>query len=126
MLVGQLAMDNRGGKSNIQVDNAVDKSKFGVSKVGLLELAAPVFDNRGGQRNLSVGKMANAGDHSSMLVGQLAMNNQKGQSNINVGDASDTSKFGRSAIGLMELTFDNRKGQRNLSVGKMANAGEHS
>lgn len=37
-LVGQMAMDNRGGKADIGIGSASDKSKFGITRVGLMNL----------------------------------------------------------------------------------------
>jgi len=89
-----MAMDNRKGKADIKIGAASDTSKFGLTKVGLMDLrqaAAAGFDNRMGHRDISLGSMKNAGQHDQFNVGQLAMNNRKGLSNIKIGAASDTS-----------------------------------
>ena len=97
--------------------------------VELQDLAA-LFDNRGGSRLVNIGKMSNAGDHSAMLVGQMAMDNRGGKADINVKDASDTSLFGMTKIGLQNLAapplFDNRGGSRMLNIKESANSGDHT
>ena len=47
-------MDNRKGKSDINIGSSTNAGKFSVSNIGLLELKAALFNNQGGSRNIGV------------------------------------------------------------------------
>merc|ERR1719487_1741852 len=122
ILVGQMGMNNQGGKADINIKEALDTSKFGMTKIGLMNLDGappPLFDNRGGSRMLNIKESANAGDHTTFNVGQMAMNNQGGKADINMGSHTNSGKFSVTNIGLQNLAaplFDNRGGSRLISI----------
>ena len=49
--VGQMAMDNRGGKADINVMRAQEAGKFSTTNIGLQNL---IFNNEGGMRNIGL------------------------------------------------------------------------
>jgi len=58
--------------------------------------------------------MLNKGDGSIFKVGELAMNNQKGVSNLNITNSINTGKGSESDIGLLQNLVINYDGEQYI------------
>ena len=98
--------------------------------------AQPVqFINDYGIRNIVSKGLVNGGTHSNLMVGQMAMHNEHGTSNIGLGAVQAAGANTNTAIGLMNLDaelmelpqqpliFDNTGGERLIAVKLLDNEG---
>ena len=85
------------------------------------------FINDHGVRNIVSKGLVNGGTHSNLMVGQMAMHNAYGTSNIGLGNVQAAGASTNTAIGLMNLdtelqylpqapVFDNTNGSRLIAV----------
>ena len=97
------------------------------------------FVNDYGLRNIVSKGLTNQGVHSNLMVGQMAMHNSHGTSNIGLGSVQAAGQNTNTAIGLMNLdsaelmnfkqaapVFDNTNGQRLIAVKLLDNEGQKS
>lgn len=98
-----------------------------------------MYYNDYGLRNINSQGLNNAGDHSNLMVGQMAMHNVHGTSNIGLGAVQAGGMNTNTAIGLQNLeqydelmnfaqvpVFDNTGGIRNINVKLLDNEGAKS
>lgn len=105
--VGEMKMINKGGKSDIQIKKAIAGGKGTLTNIGLLNLAEQqqplMFQNVNGTRNILLKDFTAAGEKTTSNIGEMAMNNAKGTSNIQMMKAINSGKGSLVNIGLLNL-----------------------
>jgi len=119
-MVGQMAMHNAHGTSNIGLGSVAAAGQNTNTAIGLMNLDSelmelgqqvPVFDNTNGQRLIAVKLLDNEGAKSISKVGELNMINKGGKSNINIAKAIAGGKGTLTEVGLLNLAEDDDEPQ---------------
>ena len=114
LMIGQMAMDNKHGKSNLQLGQTNVGGSYTNTAIGLMNLDTELanlaeqqqplmFQNVNGKRNILLKDFTAAGEKTTSNIGEMAMNNAKGTSNIQMMKAINSGKGSLVNIGLLNL-----------------------